>query len=124
MSIKRSDLAWIVVSDFEKAVKYYTEVLGLKLLEQSPEYGWAELGAPDGGSRLGICQENDEDGMKAGQNAVMTFTVDNLEKSKAALAKKGMKFVGNVIEVPNVVKMQTCSDPDGNMFQLCEMHVG
>lgn len=121
MAIKRSDLAWIVVSNFEESIKYYTDVLGLKLIEKSPEYGWAELGGPDGGSILGISQESAENSMRAGANAVMTFTVDNLEETKKELAGKSVQFIGEMIEIPETVKMQTFADKDGNTFQLCEM---
>lgn len=124
MKVREIGLCWIVVKDIKAAVKYYTEVVGLQLAEMNEEYGWAELEGIDGGSRLGIvgiAQENAQDSMKAGQNAVMTFTVDNLEKAKEAMSKKGAKCEGDVIEVPGHVKMQTVIDSDGNRFQICEL---
>lgn len=42
MDIKGIHLAWIVVSDIEAAVKFYTETVGLTLMEFSKEYGWAK----------------------------------------------------------------------------------
>lgn len=121
MTVKEIGLCWIVVKDIQAAVKYYTEVVGLQLAEFNEEYGWAELEGEDGGSRLGIAQENQAEKLMAGQNAVMTFTVDNIEKVKAAMVKKGAKCEGDVIEVPGHVKMQTIIDADGNRFQICEM---
>ena len=35
------DLVWIVVKDFKNAVKFYTEVAGLKVVEMKEEWGWA-----------------------------------------------------------------------------------
>ena len=121
MAVKEIGLCWIVVKDIKAAVQYYTEIVGLKLMELSEEFGWAELEVHEGGSRLGIAQESAHEPVKAGQNAVMTFTVDNLEKSKKQMVQKGAKCHGDVIEVPGHVKMQTLIDQDGNHFQICEV---
>lgn len=121
MKVKEIGLSWIVVKNLKAAVKYYTDVIGLKLMEMNEEYGWAELEGHEGGSRLGIAQENPSEQVKAGQNAVMTFTVANLDKAKEAMVKKGAKCEGDVLEVPGHVKMQTLVDNDGNRFQICEL---
>ncbi|MBI3508299.1 MAG: VOC family protein [Chlamydiia bacterium] len=121
MKIKEIGLAWIVVKNLKEAIRYYTEVVGLKLAEHNEEYGWAELEGYAGGLRLGIAQESPQETVKAGQNAVITFTVSQLEKSKAEMLQKGAKCEGEMLEVPGHVKMQTMVDPDGNRFQICEM---
>lgn len=121
MAVKEIGLSWIVVKDVKSAVKYYTEVVGLKLMEMNEEYGWAELEGYEGGARLGIAQDNPQEKVRPGQNAVVTFTVDNLQKSKENMLKKGAKCEGDVIEVPGHVKMQTVVDADGNRFQICEL---
>lgn len=121
MQVNEIGLIWIVVKDIKAAVKYYTEVVGLQLMEVNEEYGWAELEGHDGGTRLGIAQENLAHGEKAGLNAVVTFTVDNINKAKEAMVQKGAKCEGEVIEVPGHVKMQTMRDNDGNRFQICEL---
>ena len=114
-------LAWIVVKDIKKAVQFYTEVVGLKLLKLHEEFGWAELQGPNGGAMLGIAQENDKDPIKAGNNACLTFTVENLEKSRDSFLQKGAKFLGEIIEIPGHVKLLTGVDADGNHFQLAQM---
>lgn len=118
---KSFDLAWIVVKDIKKAVKFYTETVGLKLLKLHEEFGWAELQGPNGGAMLGIAQENANDPYKAGTNACLTFTVENLEISRDSFLQKGAKFIGEIIEVPGHVKMLTGVDGDGNHFQLAQM---
>lgn len=120
MNVKKIEMSWIVVKDVKAAVKYYTDVIGLKLMEFNDEYGWAELQGHEGGSRLGIAQANPRENVKPGQNAVVTFTVANLDKAKEEMIKKGAKFEGEVIEIPGHVKMQTMFDSDGNRFQVCE----
>src|SRR5690348_14733496 len=96
------DLAWIVVNDIKQAVAFYTEVLGLKLIEFHAEYGWAELSGKKGGARIGIAQKQPEQeesccSVQPGQNAVMTFTVDDIEVAVKNLMEKGAKLMGTII---------------------------
>lgn len=121
MSIESIDLTWIVVKDFKSALKFYTEVIGLKVLDVNEAFGWAELSGQNGGARLGIAQYSDMEALKPGQNGVAVFTVKNLEESKAALLKKGAKLMGDTLEIPHHVKLQLLTDPDGNHLQLAEM---
>lgn len=114
-------LSWIVVKDIKEAIKFYTEVAGLQLKEYYEEFGWAELAGPDGG-KLGIAQESPQEVIKAGSNAVMSISVDNLEKARASFLEKGVNLVGDVIDVPGHVKMQTFTDSDGNTMQLVESY--
>jgi predicted enzyme related to lactoylglutathione lyase len=122
MSIKNISLAWIVVKDFKSALKFYTEVVGLKLNEVNEQFGWAELSGHDGnGAILGIAQQTDMEMIKPGQNAVVTLTVQDINKAKSDLSKKGAKMVGDIVEIPGHVKMQMMVDHDGNHMQLVEV---
>jgi predicted enzyme related to lactoylglutathione lyase len=122
MNLKSMNLVWIVVNDLKKAIKFYTDTVGLKLMEFNEQFGWAELEGNEGGARLGIAQvQKSEDDVLPGQNAVPTFTVGSLENAVTDLLKKGAKLVGSVQEVPGHVKLQTVSDVDGNKFQLVEV---
>lgn len=123
MSAPSVDLIWISVADFQKAVKFYTEVVGLKVLEMhdSEHMGWAELGSPKGGGAiLGIGRHSHHCPIPAGGNAVVTLTVPNIETATAEMKKKGATIVGEVQEIPGHVKMQLFVDQDGNHCQLVE----
>lgn len=112
-------LGWIVVKDLKTAIDFYTKIVGLTLQEQDPKYGWAELSGPQG-ARLGLAQENPHMDQKAGANAIMTVTVSDLEEARLHFLKRGAKLMGDVVEVPGHVKMQTFADPDGNVLQIVE----
>lgn len=120
MHAKSFDLAWITVKDLKQAIKFYTEVVGLKVMVLSEEYGWAELQGHEGGARLGIGQMRKESDLQI-RNAVPTFTVDDLEKAKEELEKKGAKCHGPIEEIPGHVKMQMVIDNDGNHMQLVQI---
>lgn len=113
------DLSWIVVKDLKKALNFYIEVMGLKLMEVNEEFGWAELQGHEGGARLGIAQMDST--LQAGENACVTMTVENIEKALDSLLKKGAELIGEVQEIPGHVKMQMAKDHDGNHLQLVEV---
>ena len=119
MSAESMDLVWIVVKDVKEAVKFYTEVVGLQLMEMSEEWGWAELQGKNG-ARLGVGTSHEKSSVKPGQNGIVTFTVKDLDKTKADMIKKGAHCVGEIEEVPGHVRMQMVQDPSGNQFQLVQ----
>lgn len=118
MAVQSIDLAWIVVNDLKQSVKYYTEILGMKLSVFEEQMGWAELKGAKGGAILGLVQANQE--VKAGNNAVVTFTVENLDKTVKELSKKGLKCVGEKQVVPDQVELQMILDNSGNQIQLVQ----
>ena len=124
MNIKRMDLAWISVKDIKKSEKFFAETLGLKVTTSTPEYGWLELAAKEGGCALGVgaCSDTDEyeNPVKPGMNAVLTMTVDDIVAAKKELEAKNVRFIGEIVEVPGHVKMATFADIDGNIFQLVQ----
>lgn len=120
MKVNKIGLAWIVVTDVKKAKVFFSETLGLKVSSEAAEYGWLELQAEQGDMLLGVGQENDKDSIKPGQNAVVTFSIDDLDAAKAELEGKGVSFIGEVMEVPGHVKLALFTDPDGNHLQLVQ----
>lgn len=120
MNVIGMHLSWIVVADIESAVKFYTETVGLTLKEFSKEYNWAELSGADG-ARLGIAQHCPSSEVGIGANAVVTISVVDIEKAKNEFVNKDVQLIGDILEIPGHVKMQTFKDKDGNTFQLCQL---
>ena len=111
MAVQGIHMAWIIVKDIKSALKFYTEILGFTLQEYQADYGWAELSGPTG-ARLGIAQESKEQGCcgedlgtKAGINAVVAITVDNLDTALTSYKKKGVKLIGDIQVVPGQVEL-------------------
>lgn len=114
-------LVWITVSDIKISIRFYTEVLGFKLLEFNEEYGWAELSGEQG-AWLGLAQAQPEtDEFKPGANAVPTISVENIDVAIKELQKNQVRLIGSVQEITGEVKLQTFTDSDGNTFQLCQL---
>ncbi len=120
MAVKKSELSWITVSDWEKAKTFFTEVVGLEVVSVQEHYGWMELRGAGGVALLGVAKSHEGDGLSPGQNAVVTFTVDDIGATKADMESKGVAFVGDIMEVPGQVKLALFKDPDGNLFHLVQ----
>lgn len=113
-------LSWIVVKNIKEAIEFYTKTVGLELKEFHEQFGWAELSGPDG-SWLGLAQECSENGeIKPGSNAVVTISVGDIKAACNELKHQKVKLVGETMEIPGHVKLQTFLDNDGNTLQLVE----
>jgi catechol 2,3-dioxygenase-like lactoylglutathione lyase family enzyme len=94
--IKRIKFLGIPVRDQDRALRFYTEKLGMRVLtdqEFSPTQRWIELQIP--GAETGISlftPEGHEDRIGTFINA--SVEVDNVEKTYAELQAKGVEFKG------------------------------
>jgi predicted enzyme related to lactoylglutathione lyase len=109
----------INVSDFARAAKWYEEVLGFQKLYDVPDMGWGEWATNVPGMTVGI-SEVQMDETPAGGGATLTFSVNDIEKSRAWLEGKDVKFDGETREIPGLVKLATFFDPDGNTLMLAQ----
>ncbi len=115
----KGGLATIYVSDMERAVKFYTETLGLKLMYPASP-GWAQLDAGKG-LVLGL-HGTHGGGPTPGQNGatVIGFELDEpMDQAYAALTERGVKFDGPIQDTQHI-RLAHFSDPDGNKFYLSE----
>jgi catechol 2,3-dioxygenase-like lactoylglutathione lyase family enzyme len=100
--------------DMDRAVAFYSEVLGLELSYRAGN-GWAEFRA--GPIRLAL-HGTDEAELPPGGTVV--FRVEDLDAARWALEQRGVEFDGHEAEVPGVGRFATFHDPDGNPVQLIE----
>lgn len=109
-------LAWYQVSDLEAAKKFYSEAMGLdKIFEME---GWAEFSHKEGGVSIGLSSNG------SGQSgATVVLRVDDLDRAREELSHKGVEFIGEVEEIPGVVRIATFRDSSGNQLQLAQTFV-
>ncbi len=109
-------LSWVQVSDHAQAKKFYGEVLGLKKVFEMD--GWAEFSHAPGATSIGVALERPERGATSG--ATIVLRVNDLDRARAELSKRGVEFEGEIEEVPGVVRIATFRDPFGNPLQLAQ----
>lgn len=104
---------WFWVADMDRALKFYTEVLGLRLLSRHGDE-WAEL---DGGTiRLALHGGGDE----REPGGTVVFEVEDLLEARLALELRGLVLDPHIGEVEGVARFASFTDPDGNRLQLIE----
>lgn len=118
--VKSIDLAWVVVKNFEQGVEFYRDVLGLEIKDYSPEWKWVEFEGYKGGARLGLCEACDMTPVGPGGNAVVSFSVDDIDAASLFFKQKGLELVGEKQVIPGHVAMQLGRDPSGNLIHIVQ----
>jgi len=112
-------LATIYVTDMDRAVKFYTELLGLKLQYQAGN-DWAQVQA---GATLVIgLHPTHPGGPQAGRkgSTEVGFELDEpIEAVHAKLTERGVTFDGPVMDTGHI-KLAYFKDPDGNPLYLSQ----
>lgn len=111
------------VTDLDRSLDWYTNVLGFNVLHHVPEAGWAELQTPVTDVRVGLTAV--EKMPRPGGGAVLTFNVGDVETARRYLeTHDGTHFDGDTCTIEGWVRLVTLYDPDGNTLMLAESLVG
>ena len=105
----------VMVSDVERAIRFYTETLGLPL---KARYGdeWAEVSAP--GVTIGLHPRRGK-APKPGGGLSIGFQVNDLNSAMAELKRKGVRFAPRVSE-EGPFRIAFFDDPDANPLYVVE----
>ena len=119
----------IIVDDQEKAVRFYTDVLGFEKKRDFPvgEYRWITVTSPEGSDDLELALEpNANPAAKTFQEAMFkqgiplaAFEVSDLAAEFARLSAKGVAFMTPPTPAGQV-KIAVFADTCGNLIQLYE----
>ena len=110
----------VFVSDFERAVQFYTDVLGLPLRMRAENF-WAEVVAGKD-FVIGIHPES-ENAAKPGTVGAMQIGLNldgSIEEVVATLKGKGVTFLGEIVNDSEVGKFARFLDPEGNQLYFWE----
>ena len=98
------------VDDFDRALKWYTEVLGCKVLFNHPPH-YASLRLEEAGMNVAL-HPTDAEGKDVGFGPMPYFKTDNIEEALKALEAKGIK-VGK-LQQEGPTKFASFWDSEGN----------
>ncbi|RMF61544.1 MAG: VOC family protein [Calditrichaeota bacterium] len=120
-------LTSILVDDQEKALKFYTEVLGFVKKTEIPagEFKWLTVVSPEGPEDIELVLEpNQFPPAKTYQKALydagipMTaFATDDIQKEYSRLKEKGVHFRGEPASIGGVIAV-IFEDTCGNLIQI------
>ena len=118
----------LVVDDYDKAIRYYTEVLGFRLLEDrvlSPEKRWVRVAPPGGeGCCLVLARAASEEqrsriGNQTGGRVFLFLHTDNFEGDYDRLRFRGVQFVREPVR-EDYGTVAVFADLYGNLWDLIE----
>jgi predicted enzyme related to lactoylglutathione lyase len=112
-------LPTVFVSNMDRAIRFFTETLGLTL-EQRFGNDWASVKAANG---LSIGLHPASEVSPAGRKGSITigFNLDEpIERAVDRLKKQGVKFTKEIFE-DGSSRIAHFSDPDGNEFYIIEL---
>ena len=116
------DMGWdggltaaLSVNDVDRALAWYRDVLGFEVLYHMEEMGWCELKSPVDRVNIGLSQTENRAG-KGG--AVLTFGVHDIDKARQRLEEADVRFDGETQTIPDMVRLATFFDPDGNTLEV------
>ncbi len=112
---RRLDLVFYWVSDMERAVTFYREILGMEPARRDGD-SWAQFDAV--GGRFALHAVTEGQAVSPG-GATAVFSVDDLDGAIAALSEKGVR-AEHQGDVRGYARFASFLDPDGNTFQLIE----
>jgi len=110
----------IPVSDQERAVRFYVDLLGFEVRLDVPTGDggrWVQVAPP--GGRVPIALVAAGDGAAVGVDTRITFATSDAEGDHSTLVGCGVD-ADEVLRWPGVPAMFTVRDPDGNQFKLME----
>lgn len=122
MTQSRRPISFVATTDPERAETFYSETLGLDLLESSPY----ALVFSDGGQMLRVQIVGE---IHPATHTVHGWRVTDIEQEVADLASKGVEFLrfdqlgqsaSGVWTTPNCDKIVWFKDPSGNTLSLTE----
>ena len=126
----RIKLTSVFVNDQEKALKFYTEILGFvkKADITAGKYRWLTVASPEDqdGAQL-VLEPNENPAAKAYQEALFkqgiratTFFVDDIQKEYERLKKLGVKFTMEPTKVTGST-IAMLDDTCGNLIQITQL---
>ena len=116
----RGGLVTLFVRDVDKAVRFYVETLGMKLVEEAPVNagGWAVIDAGEG-FRIALHEGGAVEGRGAFAPAVGLYPKVPIAEAIAIYENRGVKFE---TKQDGPVTCAHFRDPDDNVLYLCQQH--
>lgn len=109
------------VRNLDESIAWFKEMLGFEPVFRVDEAEWAELTSPTKDVTIGLGVNQEVTG-QGGTTPV--FGVSDIAQARAELEGKGVRFDGDTVEIPGMVKLATFFDPDGNTYMFAESENG
>ena len=108
-------LIQIGVANLDRAIAFYTEVLGFTMTERRNDLKFAHIDTNVPGLQIGL---NESPSPKGSGSIVLNISVANVVNTRKQLEARGLKFRGETVIIPGKVALAEFADPDGNVLRF------
>jgi len=108
------------VSDFDRSLKFYQEVVGLPLKSRMEPPGMKIAFLGEGDTDLELIYESDNPHVNLNCAVSLGFQVENLKRTMADLQAKGVKIDSGPFQPNPHVQFFFIRDPDGMSVQFVQ----
>lgn len=109
----------IFVTDWDRALRFYSETLEMRIATRSDAYHWAELDT--GAAHLAIerlARDDPEHADLVGRFLGVSLAVDDVQATYERLIDRGVEFLEAPARMPWGGVLAHFRDPDGNVLTL------
>jgi len=104
-------------ADLDRSIAWYRDVLGFEFLYRVDDVAWAELQSSIAGVTLGLSQV---ESVQPKGGATLTWGVIDVDVARSHLETHQVRFDGETMTIPGMVRLATFFDPDGNTHMLAQ----
>jgi predicted enzyme related to lactoylglutathione lyase len=108
-------LIQLAVSSLDRAIGFYTDVLGFELTERRNDLKFAHIRTNVPGLQIGLNEVADP---KGSGSVVLNISVKDVAVARRSLEARGVVFRGETVVIPGKVALAPFADPDGNTLRL------
>ena len=109
------------VSDWERALSFYTETLGIPTTFRSDELGWAQLDTGSAQIALELVPPgHEESAAYVGRFVGASLVVSDIDRAHRDLVERGVEFLAPPKRMTWGGVLAHLRDPDGNVLTLLQ----
>ena len=109
---------WYSVADLARTLEFYSDKLGFEVVFHDASSGMAMVNTNTKDCIIGFSVA---EAVEPATSSTV-FEVHNIEEAIQQLEAKGVAFIGEVEDVPEMAKLVTFVDPDGHNLMLAESY--
>jgi predicted enzyme related to lactoylglutathione lyase len=109
----------VFVTDWDRAIRFYSETLGMPVAFRSDEIGWAQMATGEGQLALERVDPSDQEGQALIRRFVgVSLQVSDILMTYQTLAERGVEFLAPPEKQSWGGMLAHLRDPDGNILTL------
>ena len=103
------------VKDLDRAVEFYTNVLGFEVTERRDDLQFVHLSTNVDGLQIGLSQQPEPRGSGS---VLLNIGVKDVAAARRSVEARGVVFRRPTVVIPGKVALAEFSDPDGNLLRF------